>query len=218
MVQTQHNQSTDGHPIVAAVYDRFTRHAEKNILPEHRRYLARDLHGVVLDLGAGTGAMFPYLKEAAQRDASLQLFGIEPDLYMRTRAERKTEDIGLDITIQQARAESLPFDDEHFDVVIASLVFCTIPDMEKALQEVHRVLKPGGEFRFLEHVRSTGALGQFQDVAAPVWQRLAAGCHLDRQTAETFTDSSLEVDELDTMNVGMFPVKPFIRGTAVRRE
>lgn len=162
--------------------------------------------------------MFPYLKEAAQRDASLQLFGIEPDLYMRTRAERKTEDIGLDITIQQARAESLPFDDEHFDVVIASLVFCTIPDMEKALQEVHRVLKPGGEFRFLEHVRSTGALGQFQDVAAPVWQRLAAGCHLDRQTAETFTDSSLEVDELDTMNVGMFPVKPFIRGTAVRRE
>lgn len=69
MAQTQNDQSTDGHPIVAAVYDRFTRYAEKNIFPEHRRYLARDLHGVVLDLGVGTGAMFPYFKEAVQRDA-----------------------------------------------------------------------------------------------------------------------------------------------------
>ena len=218
MNRTQQDQSPDGHPIVAAVYDRFMRHSEKNIFPEHRRYLAGGLHGDVLDLGAGTGAMFPYLKETAQRDASLQLFGIEPDPHMRTRAERRAENIGLNITIQQARAESLPFDDERFDAVIASLVFCTIPEAEQALQEVHRVLKPNGEFRFLEHVRSTGALGQFQDVATPLWQRLAAGCQLNRQTAETFTDSPLEMVELDTMNVGIFPVKRFIRGTAVRRE
>lgn len=97
MISKQQESTTDGHPIFAATYDYCNRYAEKNILPEHRQCLAHNLHGTILDLGAGTGAMFPYFKDVTQRAHSLQLHGIEPDPYMRPRAETPAERIGLDI-------------------------------------------------------------------------------------------------------------------------
>ena len=208
--------ATRGHPIFAAVYDTLNRMGEGTFLHEHRQYLAQDLQGSILDLGAGTGAMLPYFDQAAPRGSAIELHGIEPDPYMLRRAERKAENEGVNIRIEPARAEQLPYPDETFDRVVASVVFCTIPDVDEALREVHRVLKIDGEFRFLEHVRSEGRLGRVQDSLAPFWKHVSAGCHLNRETRQAIVESPLEMVELDTIE-GIFPTKRIIRGTAARR-
>lgn len=203
------------HPIFAALYDPVMWGLERTVLPRHREYLARDLSGAVLDLGAGTGAMFPYL--AAVEDG-LSLHAIEPDPNMRQRAARKARDLGLDVDLRDAGAGDLPYDDDAFDAVIASIVFCTIPDVDAALEEVARVLKPRGELRFLEHVHSDGLRGRVQNAVTPLWRRVAGGCHPNRDTnAAIAADPDLDLVDLDRLDVGFGVIKPFVRGTAVRR-
>lgn len=115
--------------------------------------------------------------------------------------------------------QGLPFADESIDVVIASLVFCTIPDVEGALSEVARVLKPGGEFRFLEHVRGDGTIGIAHDVLAPVWYTVAGGCHLNRETDEVFwTDDRFELVDYTRVDDDRIGVVPLVRGTLERHD
>ncbi|WP_313691777.1 class I SAM-dependent methyltransferase [Halorarum halobium] len=180
----------------------------------HRRYLSRDLHGEVLDLGAGNGAMFPYLRTAMQREPTLHLHAIEPDPGRRKEANRIASAHDLEIHVRSGRAESLPYADDTFDVVIASAVFCTVLDPARALEEVHRVVKPDGEFRFFEHVRSDGLRGYVQDVLTPLWKRVDNGCHLDRRTADWIAAGPFALDEIETLRFGISPVRPFVRGTA----
>lgn len=206
------------HPIFARLYDPVMRPAERTVLAEHRRYLVDGISGRVLDLGAGTGALFPYFRETAVDGADVTLFAIEPDPYMRRQAVDRARTLGLDIEIESADAETLPFADGSFDVVIASLVFCTIPDVDAALSEVARVLKPGGEFRFLEHVRGDGAAGVAHDVLAPAWQTVAGGCHLNRETDEVFRgDDRFELVDYTRVE-SVTHVVPLVRGTLRRRR
>ncbi|WP_345779744.1 class I SAM-dependent methyltransferase [Haloplanus halobius] len=143
---------------------------------------------------------------------------IEPDLYMRRQAEEKARTYSLDVTIDDSPAESLPYRDDTFDVVIASMVFCTIPDVETALSEVSRVLKPGGEFRFFEHVADDGWRGRVQGVLAPLWKRLAGGCHLTRQTALRFAaEPTFDIVEIEPLHLGVTPIRPFVRGILRKR-
>ena len=216
MRQQQSDQSIDGHPIFAALYDRMGQYPEENIFPEHRRYLSRDLQGAVLELGVGTGAMFPYLKQALQQEPPPQLHGVEPDPYMRKRAIEKAEQIEVPIDIRPARAESLPYEDETFETIIAFSVFCTIGDVEQALNEVNRVLQPNGELRFYEHVQSDGLPGRVQDLLTPIWKRAVAGCHLNRDTKNALRESALDTVEITTTDL-FFPTTPVIRGIAIRK-
>lgn len=184
------------HPVFARLYDPVMRPIERTLLAEHRNYLVDGISGTILDLGAGTGALFPYFKARTAESADLTLSAIEPDPYMRRRAIEQAHELGLDIEIEDAGAEALPFADDSFNVVIASLVFCTIPNIDAALSEVARILKPGGEFRFLEHVRGNGTVGVAHDLFAPAWQIIAGGCHLNRETDEIFrTDEQFELME-----------------------
>jgi SAM-dependent methyltransferase len=205
--QTKTKPPTPGQPIVAALSARFD-------LAEHRRYLARDLEGVILDLGAGRGAMIPYLQTAVQSEPALQLHAIEPNPHRRRQAKRTASTHDLDIHLRSGRAESLPYADDTFDVVIASAVFCTVQDPSRALKEVHRVVKPNGEFRFLEHVRSDGLRGYVQDAVTPLWKRIDNGCHLNRRTDDWIAAGSFVLDEIETLSIGVSPSRPFVRGTA----
>ena len=206
------------HPIFARLYDPVMKPAEQTVLADHRRYLVDEISGAVLDLGAGTGAMFPYFGEATAGSRDVTLFAIEPDPHMRRQAVKRARDLGLDIDIESAGAEALPFADDSFDVVIASLVFCTIPDFDAALSEVARVLKPGGEFRFLEHVRGEGAVGVAHDVLAPAWHTVAGGCHLNRETDEIFRDDE-RFELVDYTRLEDIPqVVPIVRGMLERRH
>jgi ubiquinone/menaquinone biosynthesis C-methylase UbiE len=162
--------------------------------------------------------MFPYLGATAQRCGSIQIHGVEPNPHLRARAEQKAERVGFDIDIRAAEAESLPYADESFNAVIASMVFCTIPDVERALKEINRVLQPNGELRFFEHVRSDGSHGRYQDRFTPIWKRIAGGCHLNRRTGKTLAASPLELNELNEINMDFrfSPTKKLIRGIATK--
>lgn len=209
-------QESPAHPVFAAMYDPATALAEKTLHKPHREVLARDLHGSVLDVGAGTGAMFPYF--AATEGETASFHAVEPDPHMRRRAQQKADDLSLDVDIREAGAETLPYADDQFDIVIASLVFCTIPDVEAALTEVNRVLRPGGEFRFFEHVADDGWRERLQTILEPLWKPLVGGCHLTRQTASVFAaEQSFDVVEMDRIDLGITPIRPYIRGRLRKR-
>lgn len=207
------------HPVFAALYDRLM--PEERLLKPHREYLAADLSGRVLDLGAGSGALFPHVA-ADEGDADgrdLEFHAVEPDPHMRRRAEETARESGLAVDLRDARAESLPYPDDAFDVVVAGVVFCTIQEPDAALDEVARVLKPGGEFRFLEHVHADGWLGSAQTAITPLWKRAAAGCRLDRETIERFVGhGTFEPIEVEHLDLGLFPATPFVRGKMRRRR
>lgn len=202
------------HPFVAAVYDTVV--PDRLLFKAHRRYLTADLSGRVLDVGAGTGANFPYV---AERDGDADYHAIEPDPHMRRQAVEKGREVGCDVILRDARAESLPYADESFDTVVSSLVFCTIADPDRALEEVARVLKPGGELRFLEHVRADGWRERGQELLNPLWSRAAGGCQLTRDTVERFVcHDAFAVEDLERVGVGIFPATPIVRGTLRRRR
>jgi SAM-dependent methyltransferase len=199
--------------LFAAIYDPVVAPFERRIQP-HRRWLAADIEGTVLDIGVGTGAMFPYLAASGADE----VVGVEPDPHMRKRAVERARESGLSLTIHPTGAESLPLADDSVDVVVAALVFCTIPEFDAALDEVARVLKPGGELRFLEHVRADGWQARLQTTVQPVWGHVAAGCQLDRATDERFlADERFETVAFEHIDAGIPPVAPIVRGRLVRR-
>lgn len=163
--------------------------------------------------------MFPYFARQQKNESAVSVHAIEPDPHMRKRAETRAAEVGLDIEIRSARAESLPYPAGSFDVVVASMVFCTIENVDEALQEVTRVLNPGGEFRFLEHVEAEGWLARVQSFCSPLWRRLAGGCHLTRRQHKRFEAASeFSVREIERLRIGIPPVRPFVRGRLQRRE
>ncbi|QLK26992.1 class I SAM-dependent methyltransferase [Natrinema zhouii] len=206
---------TISHPAFAALYDRFM--PDRFLIGPHREYLAADLSGRVLDIGAGNGVMIPYI--AAAGDDDLEYHAIEPDPNMRRRAAREARGTDLEVHLRGDRAESLPYADDSFDAVLSSLVFCTIADPERALEEVARVLRPDGELRFLEHVRNDGWRARAQDRLNPVWKRAAGGCQLNRETVDRFVGhNAFGVLEVERVGVGVFPVTPIVRGRLRRRR
>lgn len=207
------------HPLFAAIYDPVMWLAERTVLRPHRTYLAEGIDGRVLDLGAGTGAMFPFFGTGDGSERAVELHAVEPDPHMRKRARGRAERLDLDVEIRAARAESLPYPDDSFDVVTASMVFCTVRDVEAAIDEVVRVLVPGGEFRFLEHVAADGWRYSLQTMMAPVWRTVAGGCHVTRRTPAQFVRAeALDVVELERIPIGVTPVRPFVRGRLVHRR
>ncbi len=202
------------HPLVAAAYDVVV--PERTLFAPQREYLTADLSGRVLDIGAGTGANFPHV--AGESD-DIEFHAIEPDPHMRRQANAKAREVGCPVDLRDARAESLPYPDDAFDVVIAGLVFCTIEDPDTALAEVARVLKPGGEFRFLEHVHADGWRAIGQDLLTPLWKRVAGGCQLNRDTVDRFVcNGAFRVGEIERLSLGIFPATPIVRGRLYRRR
>ncbi len=204
------------HPIFARLYDPVMEWPEREFLTEHRDFLAGGATGRVLDLGAGTGAQFP----AFQSQTTIEtVHAVEPDPYMRARAERKAADLDLTVEFSDASAESLPYDDDSFDTVVAAFVFCTIPDTAAALDEASRVLAPGGEFRFVEHVRADGVTGMAHDLCAPAWHAVAGGCNLNRETGRQFlSDDRFEVLAYERFESGVSRLLPVVRGRMRRAD
>jgi SAM-dependent methyltransferase len=201
------------HRIFAAAYNAIFAGLEKGGLADKRRELLAGATGNTLELGAGTGHNLEHYPPVVDR-----LVLTEPDPHMAKRLRAQVEESGrAGVEVVEAGAEALPFEDDEFDTVIATLVFCTIPDPAAALDEIARVLRPKGRMLFMEHVRGEPSRARWQDRLNPVQNLLFGGCNLNRPTADTIGSSPLTVEELraDEMPRSGGPlVKPMIVGSA----
>ncbi|EKF73978.1 hypothetical protein A11A3_10746 [Alcanivorax hongdengensis A-11-3] len=160
--------------------------ATRPLYRDRQRLLAR-ASGRVLELGVGTGANFPLYS-----DKATEIHGIEPAEALLGLARQAADHCEQPqrFHLQTGDAQQLPYPDQHFDTVIACLVFCTIPDPDKAAAEAYRVLKPGGTLLALEHVLSERRWVQrVQKGMNPAWRHLACGCQLTRDTTRTFLNA-----------------------------
>jgi ubiquinone/menaquinone biosynthesis C-methylase UbiE len=189
-----------GHRCYAASYDLINRRAERHILGPIRRQLLSDLTGRVLEVGSGTGANLAYYPRATQVVAT------EPDPFMLRRARKRAHEVRSDIELHQAPAEALPFADQSFDALVVTLVLCTVEDPQRALAEMRRVLKPEGTLRFIEHVRADGRFGRLQDILAPAWSRIGAGCHPNRRTADSISAAGFDIVQVERRQLGPLPL------------
>lgn len=136
---------------------------------EHRAELVAGLAGTVIEIGAGTGAMFAHYPPAVT-----SVLAVEPDAYLREFAARAAAAAPVPVTVVAGTAGSLPAPDASFDAAVCSLVLCSVPDQPAALTEIRRVLRPGGQLRFYEHVRSLSSpVGLLEDLITPLWRRSA---------------------------------------------
>jgi ubiquinone/menaquinone biosynthesis C-methylase UbiE len=205
------------HPLFARFYDRMIAGTERAGLAEMRRRLLSSASGRVLELGAGTGHNLEYYT-----DAVTELVLAEPDPNMakllRERLDREGTAAGQ-VSVIEASAEELPFDDGSFDVVVATLVLCTVEDPVRALAETRRVLVEGGRFLYLEHVRSNRrGLARWQDWLERPWGLFAGGCHPNRATDQLLASAGFWIDSLERDRLPKAPplIRPVIRGVAVR--
>ncbi|MDP2311681.1 MAG: class I SAM-dependent methyltransferase [Pseudomonadota bacterium] len=195
----------EGHPILAAALDVL-------MLPLAgvRPRIVNLAEGRVLEIGVGTGLNLAHYERATE------LHAIEPDPHMRRRAEARAHGLSIPVTVHAAGAEAMPFPDAFFDTVVATFVFCTIPDPEAAAAEVVRVLRPGGRLLFAEHVRSTvGPVYAAQRTVDPLWQRLAGGCHLTRDPVALFAAAGVTELEVHRRGAAWAPM-PVVTGQGRR--
>ncbi len=179
-----------------------------------RRTQLAHAHGRTLEIGAGDGLSVPHYPDGL--DALVLL---EPNPALRARLSARTDTPAAPVTVVDGDAHNLEFPTASFDTVTASLVFCSVRDPAAALSEVHRVLRPGGQFLFHEHVRGTGLRGAVQDLMTPVQRRLADGCHANRDFESLLKASDFEIADIEhTRMPTMMPtIVPLVVGTARRR-
>jgi SAM-dependent methyltransferase len=166
-------------------------------LAERRRALVAGLRGHVLEIGCGTGAMF------AHYDGVERVTAIEPDAAFRAHAERAARDARVPIDVLDASGERIPLGDAAVDAVVVALVLCSVPSVDAVCGELARVVRPGGEVRLLEHVRSPRAVaGALMRAVDPLWLRLnGQGCHLSRDPLPALERAGIRVERVEPFQV-----------------
>ncbi|MFZ3580140.1 class I SAM-dependent methyltransferase [Virgibacillus sp. DJP39] len=181
------------------IYDMAMRPLEQTKFKKIRTTLLDEAVGRILEVGSGTGVNFPYYRNATHVDA------IEPNPTMRQQSYKNVRNSHVPIQTYSVKAEKLPFADNSFDSVVATLVFCTIPDPLQALEEIQRVGKPGAKLLLFEHVKVNQAfLEKTQDVLTPLWKQVCDGCHLNRDTLGILNQSNFSILNVDSHYKGIF--------------
>ena len=197
----------------SAFYDRAFTATEEAGLREMRRELLEAARGRVLELGAGTGLNLEHYPDEGIESLTLT----EPDPHMVRQLRSRLEASPREAEVVEAPAEELPFAAACFDTVAVTLVLCTVPDPAAALNEIRRVLKPGGRLLFLEHVRADEpGLAGWQDRWERPWRFLADGCHCNRDTVSAIGAAGFELGEVGHGSLPKAPpiVRPLVRGSA----
>jgi SAM-dependent methyltransferase len=187
------------HPIFARFYERLSTTMEREV-GAHRDELLAGLSGRVVEVGAGNGMNFAHYP-----DTVTEVVALEPEPYLRERAHTAAGRAPVPVDVRGGVAHPLALEDASFDAAVASLVLCTVPDPDFAVAELRRVLKPGAQLRFFEHVRSSRpGKARFQSTLdrSGVWPRLGGGCHCARDTPATITRAGFAIDHARRITIG----------------
>jgi SAM-dependent methyltransferase len=205
------------HPLFARYYARVSLAMDSGGLAGHRQRALAGLAGSVIEIGAGNGLNFAHYPAPVTR-----VLAVEPDPYLRRIAERHAGQARAHIQVTGGVAEALPAADGEFDTAVATLVLCSVADQHAVLREVRRVLRPGGELRFLEHVRAgTPGLRRLQRLLdATLWPPLGGGCHVGRDTVGAIAGAGFTVARREDFRFPATqiptPTAPHVSGVALR--
>jgi ubiquinone/menaquinone biosynthesis C-methylase UbiE len=204
------------HPLFARAYLWLSVKEEEAGRAGHREEALAGLSGRVLEIGAGNGLNFAHYPATVD-----EVVAVEPEPILREHAKRAASESAVRVTVVDGLADALPVEDESVDAAVASLVLCTVPDQARTLAEVRRVLRPGGELRFYEHVLSRAhGLARFQRFSdATYWPHISGGCHMARDTARAIEDAGFTIESQKRWAYRPSPVlppEPMILGVARR--
>ena len=161
---------------------------------EHREWIVPMAEGRVLEVGVGSGLNLPLYGSAVS-----EVVGIEPHETLCRMAERRRDGARVPVTLVAGSAEELPLENASFDAAVMTWALCSIPDGCRALNEIRRVLRPGGQLLYIEHGRSPDAgVALWQDRLTPVWKRCAGGCHLNRPVNRTIGAQGFKLMETES--------------------
>lgn len=198
--------------LMAKTYDWTMRSTEANCLGAWRAGLLKQAHGTTLEIGAGTGSNLPYYPPG------VRLLLCEPDRQMRRQLERKlSPQVAANIEITDWSAEQLAIPDQSIDTLVSTLVLCSVGNLPQAVGEINRVLKPGGQLLFIEHVRSAERqTARWQKRLQPLWRRCCGNCHLTRETLEIIKQNGLNLEGVSEEEISGAPtiVRRTFRGRA----
>jgi ubiquinone/menaquinone biosynthesis C-methylase UbiE len=190
--------------------------AESKGLADQRQRMLAGLAGEIVEIGAGNGLNF-----ARYPSSITMLHAFEPDPYLRALAVQAADNAAIAVSVGDAVAEELPLEDASVDAAVACLVLCSVKNLAGAVAELHRVVRPGGELRFNEHVASDHPLRKaLQRTAdATVWPLISCGCHLGRDTGTGLQDGGFRIERVERFVFSVSAVDPpkgHILGTARR--
>jgi SAM-dependent methyltransferase len=205
-------------PRFARMYVKAAARAERRGATDHRRRLLAGLSGRIVEVGAGHGLNFAHYPSGVT-----EVSAIEPEPTLRAAASEAALGAPVTVTVRDGTAESLPLAAGEADAAVASLVLCSVPDQAAALRELHRVVRPGGELRFYEHVialcQPKRAILQLADHSG-LWPAIAGGCHPARDTGAAIEAAGFTIEELDRFGFSasaLEPSVPHTLGVARRR-
>lgn len=206
------------HPLFARFYARLSVSADHRAgIAAHRAELLSGLSGRVIEIGAGNGLNFAHYPGTVS-----EVVAIEPERLLRKHAAREALRADVPVDVVPGAAEALPVKSEAFDAAVVSLVLCSVRNVPRALAELTRVLRPGGELRFFEHGRAEGRALVLTQRALDrtVWPLLFGGCHTARDPLAAMERAGFEVETYRRLNVPAkgprLPSSPCVLGTARR--
>lgn len=193
----------------ASIYDRMLAESEEAGMRDRRMALLARASGRTLELGAGTGLNLEHYPAAVT-----ELVLTEPFEPMARRLRERVRDAGSDAEVIEAPASTLPLPDASFDTAIATLMLCSVDDVPATLAEIERVLRPGGQLLFAEHVRSEEpSLARWQDRLEGSWKFVGHGCRCNRDTVASIDASGLELG--DVVRERLPKAAPIVRPMAI---
>ncbi len=187
------------HPVFARVFNRLSETMEREIGHDRDDLLA-GLSGRVVEIGAGNGGNFRHYPQTVR-----EVIAVEPEPYLRHKAQGAASQAPVSVQVHDAVAGELPLESASCDAAVASLVLCTVPDVPGSLAELRRVLKPGGELRFIEHVRSDNPRRARLQLAldrSGIWPLVGGGCHCGRATLQSIEGAGFRIQHARRLDLG----------------